>query len=74
MVLQMENTRQKQNSCWKYTDKNIPLVIVAYAVNIFQLSVKCRQTKSVCISVGDYGISSKVFATLGKIPTECFRL
>ena len=39
MVLQMENARQKiKNSRWKYTDEFIPSVIVAYPVNIFQLS------------------------------------
>ena len=29
------NMRAKKNSHWKYTDKNIPSVIVAYEVNIF---------------------------------------
>jgi len=49
-------------------------VIVAYEVNIFQLSVKYRRNESVCEDVGDYGICSKYFSTLGKIPTECFYL
>jgi len=63
----------------KYAQKkipagNIPLVIVAYEVNIFQLSVKCQRTVFVCIGVGNYGVCSKYFSTLGKIPTKCFRL
>jgi len=69
MVLQTENARQK-----KIPAGNIMSVIVAYAVNIFQLSVKCRWTVSVSISVDDYGIFSKFFATLDKMSTECFRL
>jgi hypothetical protein len=60
MVLQTENTHKKK-SCWKYTDGNIPSVIVAYEVNIFQLSVNCRMTVSVGINIGEYDMCSKYF-------------
>jgi hypothetical protein len=73
MVLQTENECQK-NSRWKYTNENISSVIVAYEVNIFQLSVKCRWNVFVCENIGDYGIYSKYFSTLDKIPMEWFRL
>jgi len=48
-------------------------VIVAYPVNIYQLSVKCRWTVSVCEGVNDYGIFSKYFLTFGEMPTEKVR-
>jgi hypothetical protein len=60
----------KKNSHWKYTDDLIPLVIVAYPVNIFQLSVKCRRTLSVCNVVNECGIST----TLCEMPTDGIRL
>jgi hypothetical protein len=44
-------------------------VIVAWAVNILQLSVKYRWPQV----VGDCGKCSKYFATIGKIPTDGFR-
>jgi hypothetical protein len=66
--------RAKKHSLWKYTNGNIPSVIVAYEVNIFQLSVKYRGNESVCEDIGDYGICSKYFSTLDKIPTKYFRL
>ena len=69
MVLQMENSRKKIIPA-----RNILLVIVAYAVNIFQLSVKYRWIQSLDIDVGDCGICSKYFSTLGEIPTKIFRL
>jgi hypothetical protein len=69
MVLQTENACQK-----KILAGNIMSVIVVYAVNIFQLSVKCQRIVSVSISVDDYGIFSKFFATLDKMLTKCFRL
>jgi len=69
MVLKMKNVHLK-----KFPPENILSVIVAYEVNIFQLSVKYRRNESVCEDVGDYGICSKYFSTLGKIPTECFYL
>jgi hypothetical protein len=69
MVLQTENACQKT-----ILAGNIMSVIVVYAVNIFQLSVKFQRIVSVSISVDDYGIFSKFFATLDKMPTECFRL
>jgi hypothetical protein len=68
MVLKMKNTRQK-----KIPPGNIFSVIVAYEVNIFQLLVKYRRNESICEDVGDYGICSKYFSTLSKIPTETFR-
>jgi hypothetical protein len=49
-------------------------MIVAFQVNILQLLVNYRHNFSICVHVGDYGISSKYFATLGKIPTDWFRL
>jgi len=36
-------------------------VIVAYAVNIFQLSVKCRRTIFVCLGVGNYRYAVNIF-------------
>jgi hypothetical protein len=43
-------------------------MIVAWAVNILQLSVKYRWPQV----VGDCGKCNKYFATLGKIPTDGF--
>jgi len=74
MVLQTENERQKINSRWKYTGRNILSVMVAYEVNIFILSVKYWQTVSVCRDVGVCGISNKYFSTLDKISTDYFHL
>jgi hypothetical protein len=45
-------------------------VIVAYPVNISQLSAKCRWAISVYEGVGDCDIFSKYFSTLGERPTE----
>ena len=68
MILQIENTRQKniltKNIPTEISDENIPSMIVAYAVNIFQFLVNCRWTVSVCISISDYGIFNKVFVSL----------
>jgi len=61
MVLQTENERQKINSRWKYTGRNILSVMVAYEVNIFILSVKYWQTVSVCRDVGVCGIPINIF-------------
>ena len=58
----------------KYTDRYILSVIVAYPVNIFQLSVKWRQTLSVYEDVGDYGIMSKYFSTLDQMATNVIHL
>jgi hypothetical protein len=67
----MENARQKiKNSRWKYTDGFIPSVIVAYPVNIFQLSVKCRRTRFVCKVVSECGIST----TFYEMPMDGIRL
>jgi len=70
MVLQTENVHQKNFLYLKYTDGCILSMIVAYPVNIFQLLVKCRRTLSVSEYVGDCGISSKYFSSLGKMPTD----
>jgi hypothetical protein len=48
-------------------------VIVAFQVNIFELSVKWRRTYSVGIDVGDCGISSNYFRTLCEMLTDLFR-
>jgi len=57
-------------------------VIVAWAVNISELPVQYRRNISIGnsngkyrrnISVGDCGMGGNFFATLGKIPTTCFR-
>jgi hypothetical protein len=66
MVLQTENAHKKKYSRWKYTDEFIPSVIVAYLVNIFQLSVKYRRTRFVCKVVGECGIST----TLCEMPMD----
>jgi hypothetical protein len=68
MVFQTENAHKK-----KIPAGNIMSVIVAYKVNIFQLSVKYRPMASVDENVGDYSICSKYFSTLCKIPTETLR-
>jgi hypothetical protein len=65
---------KNNNSRWKYTDKIIPSVFVGYTVNILQLLVKYEWTTSVWKSIGESGICSKYFATLGKIPTDYIRL
>jgi hypothetical protein len=65
---------KKNNSRWKYTDGIIPLVFVADAVNILQLSVNYPRTMSVGKSVGESVICSKYFATLGKILMNYIRL
>jgi hypothetical protein len=44
-------------------------MIVAFAVNILQLSVKYRRTVSVCRDISDCGIFNKYFSTLYKMPT-----
>jgi len=66
----MKIAPKKNNSRWKYTDGFIPSVIVAYPVNIFQLSVKWRRTVSLCKFIGECGIST----TLYEIPTNFIRL
>ena len=38
-------------------------MIMAFPVNIVQLSIKYRRNISVCRDVGDYDISSKYFST-----------
>ena len=48
-------------------------VIMTLLVIISQLSVNCRWTLSVCEGVGDCGIFSKYFSTLGEMPTKTFR-
>jgi hypothetical protein len=63
----------------KCAQKKIPIgnilsVMVAYAVNIFQLSVKYQRNVFICEDVGDCGISGEYFSTLCEIPTEKFRL
>jgi hypothetical protein len=73
MVLQTKNARKK-NSRWKYTDRYISSVIVAYPVNILKFSVKCQWTLSVCEGAGDCGIFSKYFSTLDKMPTDFIHL
>ena len=45
-------------------------VIVAFVVNILQISVKYRRTVSICRDVGDCGISSKYFSTFYKMLTD----
>jgi hypothetical protein len=65
--------KKKKHSRWKYIDGYILSVIVAYSVNISQLSVKCRRTLFVYEGVNDCGIFSKYLSTLGKMPTETFR-
>jgi hypothetical protein len=42
--------------------------------NIFQLSVKCRRTLSVCEDVSDCGIFSKYFSSLGKMSMDSIHL
>jgi hypothetical protein len=45
-------------------------VIVAWAINILELSVNYRRN----ISIGDCGMNGNIFATLGKILMAWFRL
>ena len=47
---------------------------MAFAVNIFQLSVKYQRNVFICEDVGDCGISGEYFSTLCEIQTEKFRL
>jgi len=47
-------------------------MIVAFPVNIFQLSIKYWRILSVCRDIGDYGISSKYFSTLNEIPMDTY--
>jgi hypothetical protein len=49
-------------------------VIMAFAVNILQLSVKYRRKYSIGIDVGDSGIYGKYFSTLYKITMNKVRL
>ena len=46
------------------------LVIVAFCVNIFELSMRCHGHNYVGIVVGDYGISRNYFLTLCDMPTD----
>jgi len=48
-------------------------VIVAWAVNILQISIKYRRPVAVSMVVSDCGKCSKYFATIAKIPTDGFR-
>ena len=65
---------KKNNSRQQYTDRIILSVFVGYTVNILQLLVKYERTMSVWKSIGESGICSKYFATLGKIPMDYIRL
>jgi len=55
-----------------YRQKHRRTVIVAWTVNILQLSVKYRWPQAVGMIVDDCEKYSKYFATLDKIPTDGF--
>jgi hypothetical protein len=69
-----EKYTQKKIFVRNIPTQNIPSVMVAYTINIFKLSVKYRWDMSIGIHVGDSGICSKYFSTLGKIPTDFFHM
>jgi hypothetical protein len=64
------NCAPKKKFPLEYTDGFIPSVIVAYLVNMLQLSVKCRRKESVSETVSDCGISCKYFSTLCEMSTD----
>jgi hypothetical protein len=66
--------RAKNKFPLEYTDGFISSVIVAYPVNMLQLSVKCRRKESVGETIGYCGISSKYFSTLCEMPMDTCRL